>query len=384
MLKKATKKLFISSLALAFAAATAISASFAWFTVQTKTSVTGIELNVTTGEGFEIRFGGPGATDSDYKQTLKLDDFKKAYPAYFKDGSFKLRLDHVSMVYRENVEVAMAKLGDDGKLVLLEDELEDDRSYLKFELFFRARVDYNIILNADQTSGWSKGMSMAVPSVLLDDEPNLEAYIASVTGPEGFENRDKEPITYGDPMYAFAADAARVSLMDLTPEVQVIGDKEDVNLVEKFSEPTIVKFTDITNDDGYGDAYPTDKTDPSGHRNLALDLYNAITGKDLEVPTKNTETEIKVGEKTYKASYFLPKAKTPAELRDEDEDVIVSLQDGYNPGVTGEKDDLDNNLYYGKLEVRIWLEGWDGDCFNAIFGDTLTVNLGFQAVRKED
>ena len=136
MLKKATKKLFISSLALAFAAATAISASFAWFTVQTKTSVTGIELNVTTGEGFEIRFGGPGASDSDYKQTLTLDDFKKAYSDYFEGDSFKLRLDHVSMVYREEEtkEVAMVKLGDDGKLVLLNDDT------LEFELFFRARL----------------------------------------------------------------------------------------------------------------------------------------------------------------------------------------------------------------------------------------------------
>jgi hypothetical protein len=141
MLKTATKKLFISSLALAFAAATAISASFAWFTVQTETSVTGIKLNVTTGEGFEIRFGGSGASDSDYKQTLTFADFKKAYKDdsdYFEGDSFKLRLDHVSMVYREGEEVAMAKLGDDGETLVL---LEDRSSYLEFELFFRARVD---------------------------------------------------------------------------------------------------------------------------------------------------------------------------------------------------------------------------------------------------
>lgn len=80
MLKKATKKLFISSLALAFAAATAISASFAWFTVQTTAKVTQIDINVTSGKGFEIRFGGE-ASDSDYKQTLSMDDFNDAYPS---------------------------------------------------------------------------------------------------------------------------------------------------------------------------------------------------------------------------------------------------------------------------------------------------------------
>ena len=36
-------------------------------------------------------------------------------------------------------------------------------------------------------------------------------------------------------------------------------------------------------------------------------------------------------------------------------------------------------MFFGSLRVRIWLEGWDSDTFNAIFNDTLFINLAFEA-----
>jgi hypothetical protein len=45
-MNKTTKKLFVSSLALAFAAATTISTSYAWFTMQTTAKVTQLDVKL--------------------------------------------------------------------------------------------------------------------------------------------------------------------------------------------------------------------------------------------------------------------------------------------------------------------------------------------------
>jgi len=37
-----------------------------------------------------------------------------------------------------------------------------------------------------------------------------------------------------------------------------------------------------------------------------------------------------------------------------------------------------NEWYTGKITVRIWLEGWDAECLNVIFSDTLEVKIQFE------
>jgi hypothetical protein len=39
-----------------------------------------------------------------------------------------------------------------------------------------------------------------------------------------------------------------------------------------------------------------------------------------------------------------------------------------------------DEYYRGEFTVNIWLEGWDGDCFDSIIDDILTIGLQFQSV----
>ncbi|MGI6769101.1 MAG: hypothetical protein ACOX43_08480 [Bacilli bacterium] len=44
--------------------------------------------------------------------------------------------------------------------------------------------------------------------------------------------------------------------------------------------------------------------------------------------------------------------------------------------------EVDNNytgvkFYYGQITVRIWLEGWDPDMFNAIMADVISIHMYF-------
>ena len=41
-----------------------------------------------------------------------------------------------------------------------------------------------------------------------------------------------------------------------------------------------------------------------------------------------------------------------------------------------------NEWYTGKITVRIWLEGWDAECLNVIFSDTLQVKIQFEYTKS--
>lgn len=60
------------------------------------------------------------------------------------------------------------------------------------------------------------------------------------------------------------------------------------------------------------------------------------------------------------------------------------------PNTFTSNDDLDNIALVtlntedgayniGTVTIRIWVEGWDPDCFNSVLGDTITVGLVFEA-----
>ncbi len=43
-----------------------------------------------------------------------------------------------------------------------------------------------------------------------------------------------------------------------------------------------------------------------------------------------------------------------------------------------------DNFYEGEVTVRIWLEGWDADCFDAIQNKSVSVYLAFDGVRQDE
>jgi hypothetical protein len=40
-----------------------------------------------------------------------------------------------------------------------------------------------------------------------------------------------------------------------------------------------------------------------------------------------------------------------------------------------------DGYYYGTVVVRIWIEGWDADCFDALYGASLKIDLQFTATQ---
>lgn len=93
-------------------------------------------------------------------------------------------------------------------------------------------------------------------------------------------------------------------------------------------------------------------------------------------------------------AYYLYK-RGHVDLPEETPDVIYQLSefDNKNPFALDTNSHLlslkylgrhaDNGQYYyeGKVTMNIWLEGWDADAFNAIYGDQVKMQFQFKAVR---
>jgi hypothetical protein len=333
-MNKTTKKLFMSSLALAFAAATTISTTYAWFTMQTTARVDTIDLNVTTGTGFEIKFGG-ATNDSNFKQTLTASDFNKAYP----NRLTNLSLQHVTSNTGVN---GFEKLIVDTKTFT---PATTNVDYLEFEIDFRGRAPYSIYLKPVAEGGsyiWSEGKAFISNSSVLegterfgpdDTVTSLSEYLANLDSyPAGADPREKgTTVGEGDTIVAFAADAARLSIQD----TRIGGSSKKVL---DFSEDSI---------GGYGDESATN--------NLALDYYNSILADKLSYPTENNKKP---------ATAVAPSTITSKSKGNE----LVVLQPNLVEG---------KGYYYGQIKIRVWLEGWDADCFNAIFNDQLHIGLAF-------
>lgn len=86
----------------------------------------------------------------------------------------------------------------------------------------------------------------------------------------------------------------------------------------------------------------------------AYDYYRKKVG-ELEIPSNQPNTK-----------FALSTFKNPSEARTNDSHIatFVKGNDGYK---------------YAHIEINIWLEGYDADCFDAIFEDSILMQLKFRA-----
>ena len=186
--------------------------------------------------------------------------------------------------------------------------------YAEFDIHFRSKADGTVKLNMTETDITSTGKTK-VADVAFD-----EAY----TGGDSF--------TATSNVLAYAMNAARMA---------IIGSSSTV-ILEKAGATANVAGT-LDNTVGFGTA----------HAKGALAYYIAknqivTTGMDLSGVGTGPDTE-----------KFLDTAYTTA---------VASIETGPDA----------NDWYTGKITVRIWLVGWDAECLNVIFSDTLEVKIQFE------
>jgi len=186
--------------------------------------------------------------------------------------------------------------------------------YAEFDIHFRSKAAGTVKLNMEETNITSTGKTK-VADVAFD-----EAY----TGGDSF--------TATSDVLAYAMNAARMAIIE----------SDTLKVILEKAGATLNTAGTLDNTVGFGTA----------HAKGALAYYIAknqidTTGMDLSGLGTGPNTE-KFGDTVYTTK-------------------IADIATGPS-----------NEWYTGKITVRIWLEGWDAECLNVIFSDTLEVKIQFE------
>ncbi|NLK17627.1 MAG: hypothetical protein GX304_03770 [Clostridiales bacterium] len=243
-----------------------------------------------------------------------------SYKAYMTSADIQ---DYLAGKYGEDFSLYPAQSADGIAISGLGGE---EASYISFDLYFQSNVKSDIYLDANPDATYVRSSRKSGSGVGY-----VRAWKDIPAGSYGQHGH----IQSGQEIVAHAKDAVRISFMG--QEGAVIwypnphtGYNKDINL---HDEP------------GF---------EP---KNLALDYLNEVYGYSLAVPEYYLN-------KNFSTNFYNPEAGNYIIT-----DKLLSLE--Y---------DEEKEAYCGRLIVNIWLEGWDGDCFDSITEDILTIGMQFNSL----
>lgn len=305
---KLTKKLFIAIMTMALLVVTFTSSTFAWFTLSDTGKLENVKIKVVAGTGMEISSEG-NLWKNHLDFTAKTENLKFS-DVTTSDGKTFKKLDNTDAVAGEN--------------------------YLEETFYIRvntenATVVLNAVIGKDKTTG---------------ESGNASKWIAEFdyTGSNGQPTFVKNQSYDFDPLNAV--------------KVSFYTNEETTSTTPKF----IYSYANGLNkgeadysDGGFTKTYLNEKGyDYSLAPNALPSAY--VTYTKLENATASNGF-VRYDQVAANASKSVVVADT--DLKDSTQFTISNVTN------------LDANYYYAKVTIRIWLEGWDPDCINAILdGDT--------------
>lgn len=312
---KASKKIFGAVMALMVAIVLATGTTFAWFTTNRTPSLGGVDLNVGSGtDGLLVSLDG-----SKFSEKLTSEDLYKALNGNTTADKFE-KVTMMPVTTKDGV----AFTEKDGTTAVTYDGAQTDNKFLQLKLYFRSNKEYEVFLFNGKEDKDAAAEADKTASIVA--KGNAPIYSTVKAWDDFIANKyTVEAISKGDTLAARAANAARVSF-----QLKGAADAKVWAPHEENAE------------------------DPAGFYlgNLANDYIDHMYGNTpaTTVPTMSYTTTKSVAGDGYTANAGVFKL------------VDTTATDGF---------------YTAEVTINIWLEGWDGDCFNAVMKDVFTVNLNF-------
>lgn len=322
---KLSRKLLLSIVTVALALVTLGATTFAWFTLSTRAEVQEFEVDVTSGAGIEISADGES-----YSNFIKAEDI---YDAINRANSSRV-LDHVTSP--DGITFKTIGFDEDGKVHF---NNSTTSGWTEFKLWFRSPENGVKVYMLNNTTVTSTGIKW-----MADAEFKLKSTDTSLT-------------EVGKTYTLYGANAVRISTTE-----------------NKVTPPTSDPGSDFSYDDGenaivfelgYKDDQELGTSIKTEYGSVAY--YN--TKNQNNQITIDPENPPKLPETVYGYNN-LPELKNLNTSAITDTHIPVDT-------LTVASNISGTTLYYGQITVRIWLEGWDPDMFNAIMADKIQIHLFF-------
>lgn len=336
---KLSRKLLLSVLTVAFALITLGATTFAWFTLSTKAEVQEFEVEVTAGAGIEI--SADGIT---YSNSLTA---QQVYDAISRAGSSRI-LDHVTTSDGINFRTIESNTDFDTKA---------ESGWVEFDLFFRS-PEANV-------------------EVYLLDSSYIKSDGIMWTSDAAFDYRPDTPLLANQQRRLYAANSLRISSTEYTVTA------EAGLSFEKGKEGALIYELNPDGKDIYNNDF-------LGNQRLDTTIkanYGAIAYYNAKNPTAQISEDTIETEEDRLPQRVLTNIKEQIELNVDGTTQQVFVSNLVNSSYLNTEhmleiehyDDTkiatlaarpDNDLYYYScVTIRLWLEGWDPDMYNAVMAD---------------
>lgn len=338
-MKKLTQKLVLSVITMALVVVALGTSTFAWFTLQNTASLEQFSGQVTAGEGMEVSLGtwtphtSAAAADGTISLSNTTDWYNIINQTYLLDRLNSMYLNGITL--KDLTSTTGLTIGT--KAAPTTGVSRYGGSYIEFDVFFRSAAE----------SGKTKTVRLTELVIGGTDK----SWISDVPT---FLDSNGDPVVGGTTVQVAAKNAARVSFTNKNLSTEAVIEVYQLagsatNSVE-LPHLSYDQKLDATPDYSIG----AGADDPKGAASYWLakgNLANSITTSLVDQ---------------------IPDAKQATT-----NDVLVTL---VAPDAGNTFSGLNNAYVYGRIAVKVWIEGWDADTFDALFLTTLTVSMKFDTV----
>lgn len=406
---KLVRKLIVGISTIGLLLMTFISSTYAWFKINSRASVDNFKFEVVGGQGFLVSID-----NVKYSNDLTKDQLYKAMLLCYGDGEYKISDDGEERLYQVTYDQAgqeqLNELSQEqintlvaAKIKLLPTTSSDGRyltdlynsqshvsagRFVEFNVYFKAQskkaedVTYEIYLNGEEgvTDDGAVVEPTSVTSARTDVtlSADMNAVIPTDNGKYITSLKRNNVSGQKDHIDVYSSNALRISISESSLKEFPVVDDQNQPVLDEEGNPKVDKRYEYTN----AESTKIYELNDTINKNTDLGSYATNLGKDDTINPGLIEDEnyaLYCSQINAMYTYYnnlKPDAKIthieystkPTTIRDlSGKDIITTVS-------TGEDAKL--------LTFRVWLEGWDADCFDGL-EKAVKVRLAFASKRRE-
>jgi len=318
------KKIYLSILSLMLATLLFVTVSYAWASLSLINNVTGLNLSATVGDELQLSTDG-----IHFHTSLPSEELE----SLFKD----VRLSDITTV--DGINFTNNPYKGEVKPIV-------NKDYISFELWIRSsRPEKHVYLYNNVNDLVTYDQTNVIGTFVVSKGTLWVAKHTFFNGPTV-----NDVVQMGTLARYHASHAVRISIIELNDDKNPLDLRSEEELSRLIYDPS----EDATR--GYGKLFGS------------YSYYFQMAGYYMPVPSETPNT-------TYRLTKMDP---TNPYLAANNDSLIATLQE------TEEVDEKGRTYYVSKIQVNIWLEGWDPDAFDAIADDRLKIQLQFKSAQKAE
>lgn len=317
-MRKLSKKMMISLMTFALVFIALGASTYAWFTLAQSAQLSDLKVEVSGGTGLEIALEENGV----YKSTWSADELEEHI------GDLELS----DLTSTDGVTIKNQSLS------AVEFVKGEKNSFIEMTFYFKGEPAKKENVSAVGVYLVNKNEGASFATASADNGTFIVSKGVATKADVAYTNIEGEEVAIGADQNYKAADAVMVSFQDN-------GKQTDNVKMYDFNAAT---------GSNYNDGFNADATQLKG----AANYYYQKTGENPGVG----------GERTNLVTAFTAFTDaTNVDKPDNDYSLICALSDANSDGI-----------YEGSVTIRIWIEGFDADCFNAILADEILTQFEFK------